>query len=286
MCHSNRPRSQAQDPARDPELVALEEVIAQINDLFSGDHPDSSVRNVVNHIKDRLEESDTLQEQAQNNSLAQFSASPDLQNEFVSAVSEPWRPPRDLSTQILNNPELSQKLLRRAGSDHLPRVAADSVSNLRCHLSEVAWALIMVPTSTRACRGPHAHQGLPKGRENRAKSRSKSTMNQWDRSSKVITPTSVTIMARNAKSSNLSGSPCSVTVIVPVFGSGVGSLTMVCYLAARPMAGHVRSRLAVATCSTRHTQGHSLPTQEPSQSSRRSPPFSCRWRFGPRTSFE
>jgi type I restriction enzyme R subunit len=56
--------------ARDPELVALEEVIAQINDLFSGDHPDSSVRNVVTHIKDRLEESETLQEQAQNNTLA------------------------------------------------------------------------------------------------------------------------------------------------------------------------------------------------------------------------
>ena len=50
--------------------MALEEVIAQINDLFSGDHPDSSVRNVVTHIKDRLEESETLQQQAQNNSLA------------------------------------------------------------------------------------------------------------------------------------------------------------------------------------------------------------------------
>jgi type I restriction enzyme R subunit len=45
--------------ARDPELVALEDVIAQINDLFSGEHPDSSVRNVVTHIKDRLEGSET-----------------------------------------------------------------------------------------------------------------------------------------------------------------------------------------------------------------------------------
>ena len=55
---------------RDPEMVALDEVIAQINDLFSGDHPDSGVRNVVTHIKDRLEESETLQQQAQNNTLA------------------------------------------------------------------------------------------------------------------------------------------------------------------------------------------------------------------------
>jgi type I restriction enzyme, R subunit len=97
--------------ARDPELVALEEVIAQINDLFSGDHPDSSVRSVVTHIKERLEESETLQQQAQNNSLPQFSASPDLQNEFVSAVIGAMDSSADLSAQILNNPELSQKLL-------------------------------------------------------------------------------------------------------------------------------------------------------------------------------
>ena len=97
--------------ARDPEMVALEEVIAQINDLFSGDHPDSSVRNVVAHIKDRLEESETLQQQAQNNSLAQFSASPDLQNEFVGAVIGAMDSSAELSTQILNSSEISQKLL-------------------------------------------------------------------------------------------------------------------------------------------------------------------------------
>ena len=31
---------------RESEMVALDKVIAQINELFSGDHPDSSVRNV------------------------------------------------------------------------------------------------------------------------------------------------------------------------------------------------------------------------------------------------
>jgi type I restriction enzyme R subunit len=62
-------------------------------------------------VKDRLEESETLQQQAQNNSLAQFSASPDLQSEFVGAVIGAMASSEDLSTQILNNPELSQKLL-------------------------------------------------------------------------------------------------------------------------------------------------------------------------------
>ena len=113
--------------ARDPELVALDEVIAQINDLFSGDHPDSSVRNVVTHIKDRLEESETLQQQAQNNSLAQFSASPDLQNEFVGAVIGAMDSSEDLSTQILNNSEISQKLHGRAGADHLQGPSGDGV---------------------------------------------------------------------------------------------------------------------------------------------------------------
>jgi len=61
--------------------------------------------------QDRLEESETLQRQAQNNSLAQFSASPDLQNEFVGAVIGAMVSSEDLSTQILNTPELSQKLL-------------------------------------------------------------------------------------------------------------------------------------------------------------------------------
>ena len=88
----------------------------QINDLFSGDHPDSSVRSVVTHIKGRLEESETLQQQAQNNSLAQFSASPDLQNEFVGAVIGAMESHTDLSTQILNNPE---RFVRAGPSDSL-----------------------------------------------------------------------------------------------------------------------------------------------------------------------
>jgi hypothetical protein len=39
------------------------------------------------------------------------SLSPDLQNEFVGAVIGAMASSEDLSTQILNNPELSQKLL-------------------------------------------------------------------------------------------------------------------------------------------------------------------------------
>jgi type I restriction enzyme, R subunit len=78
---------------------------------YSGIASSHSLLNVVTHIKDRREESETLQQQAQNNSLAQFSASPDLQDEFVGAVIGAMESHTDLSTQILNNPELKQKLL-------------------------------------------------------------------------------------------------------------------------------------------------------------------------------
>jgi hypothetical protein len=50
-------------------------------------------------------------QQAQNNSLSQFSASPDLHNEFLSAVIGAMDSSADLSAQILNKPELAQKLL-------------------------------------------------------------------------------------------------------------------------------------------------------------------------------
>jgi len=97
--------------AHNPEMVPLAEVIEKVNDLFDGDHPESSVRSVITHLKDRLEESDILQTQAKNNSLAQFSASPDLQQEFTDAVLGAMESSADLSTQILNNPDIFQKLL-------------------------------------------------------------------------------------------------------------------------------------------------------------------------------
>ena len=43
--------------------------------------------------------------------LAQFSASPDRQGEFVDAVIGAMASSEDLSTQILNNSEISQKLM-------------------------------------------------------------------------------------------------------------------------------------------------------------------------------
>jgi len=99
--------------AHNPEMVPLAEVIEKVNDLFDGDHPESSVKSVVTHIKDRLMESETLRQQARgdHNNLEQFSASPDLQDEFRDAVLGAMDSSADLSTQILNNSDIFQKLL-------------------------------------------------------------------------------------------------------------------------------------------------------------------------------
>jgi type I restriction enzyme R subunit len=97
--------------AHKPEMVPLDVVIEKINDLFDGDHPESSVRSVIAHVKDRLEGSETLQQQVNSNTLEQFSASPDLHQEFTDAVLGSMESSQDLSTQILNNSDIFQKLL-------------------------------------------------------------------------------------------------------------------------------------------------------------------------------
>ncbi len=116
---------------RDPELVSLDEVISRINDLFSGDHPESSVRNVVTHIKDRLQENEDFQKQAKHNSLAQFSASPDIDIAFVDAVIGTM----DSSSDPVNtDPQQSrprEEASRRTLARHLPNPHAGQLSRAK-----------------------------------------------------------------------------------------------------------------------------------------------------------
>ena len=50
--------------------------------------------------------------EARHHSLAQFSASPDLHDEFVAAVIGAMDSSTDFSAQILDNPDLSQTTIR------------------------------------------------------------------------------------------------------------------------------------------------------------------------------
>lgn len=65
----------------------LSEIIKKVNDLFDGELTDQDKLVYVNDvIKGKLLESETLRQQANNNTKEQFTNSPDLKSEIVSAV--------------------------------------------------------------------------------------------------------------------------------------------------------------------------------------------------------
>ncbi len=77
------------DSKKDPKLVALQEVIDRLNDLFGAEEftqsqPESFVRALI----DRMLEDEGLVQQAKVNSVKQFAESPDFDEAVVDAVSD------------------------------------------------------------------------------------------------------------------------------------------------------------------------------------------------------
>lgn len=65
----------------------LRDIIAKLNDLFEGDLSDQDKLVCVNNmLKGKLLESDTLVQQASNNTKEQFANSPDLKTELLNAM--------------------------------------------------------------------------------------------------------------------------------------------------------------------------------------------------------
>lgn len=74
---------------KDPKMVALQEVIERLNDLFGADEftasqPESFVRALI----DRMMEDEALVQQARVNSVKQFAESPDFDEAVVDAVAD------------------------------------------------------------------------------------------------------------------------------------------------------------------------------------------------------
>jgi type I restriction enzyme, R subunit len=68
---------------------AAGEIIEKVNDLFEGDLTDEDKLVYVNNvIKGKLLESETLQQQAANNTKEQFANSPDLSTELLNAIMD------------------------------------------------------------------------------------------------------------------------------------------------------------------------------------------------------
>jgi type I restriction enzyme R subunit len=96
---------------REKERAYLEEIIAKVNDLFQGDLTDNDKLVYVNNvIKGKLLESETLIQQASNNTKEQFANSPDLMQEIVNAIISALDAHNEMSAQALGSPEIQKGL--------------------------------------------------------------------------------------------------------------------------------------------------------------------------------
>jgi type I restriction enzyme R subunit len=89
---------------QEKEKALLREIIEKLNGLFGGETTDQDQLVYVNHvIKGKLLESETLRQQAANNSKEQFANSPDLQSEILNAIMGALDAHTSMSTQALNS---------------------------------------------------------------------------------------------------------------------------------------------------------------------------------------
>jgi len=97
---------------QDKDKALLSEIIAKLNDLFTGDlTDDDKVGYVGTVIRNKLLESKTLQQQAASNSKEQFAGSPDLAKAQQDAIIDALDAHQAMSSQALNNPDLQRQML-------------------------------------------------------------------------------------------------------------------------------------------------------------------------------
>jgi type I restriction enzyme R subunit len=89
---------------QEKEKAWLSEIIKKVNDLFEGELTDQDKLVYVNNvIKGKLLESETLKQQAINNTKEQFANSPDLKTELMNAIIGALEAHNAMSTQALES---------------------------------------------------------------------------------------------------------------------------------------------------------------------------------------
>ncbi len=89
---------------QEKEKVRLAAIIEKVNTLFEGELTDDDKLVYVNHVlKGKLLESDTLAQQAANNTKEQFANSPDLSNELMNAIMDAFTAHGTMSKQALDS---------------------------------------------------------------------------------------------------------------------------------------------------------------------------------------
>lgn len=105
---------------QDKEKALLAEIIEKVNDLFEGELTDQDKLVYVNDVlKGKLLESETLRQQAANNTKEQFANSPDLSRELLNAIMGALDAHTLMSTQALSSDTvqrgIKEILLNNAG---------------------------------------------------------------------------------------------------------------------------------------------------------------------------
>ena len=96
---------------RERQKAYMAEIIAKLNDLFTGELTDDDKLVYVNNVlKGRLLESAVLRQQAANNTKEQFANSPDLAAELMNAIMGALDAHTTMSTQALNSAEVQRGL--------------------------------------------------------------------------------------------------------------------------------------------------------------------------------
>ncbi len=96
---------------QEKQKALLNEIIKKVNDLFEGELTDQDKLVYVNNvIMGKLLESETLQQQATNNTKEQFANSPDLKTEILNAVMTALEAHSAMSTQALSSEAVREGL--------------------------------------------------------------------------------------------------------------------------------------------------------------------------------
>lgn len=96
---------------QEKEKVRLAAIIEKVNTLFEGELSDDDKLVYVNHVlKGKLLESNTLAQQAANNTKEQFANSPDLSKELMNAIMDAFAAHGTMSKQALDSEKVRNGL--------------------------------------------------------------------------------------------------------------------------------------------------------------------------------
>ncbi len=91
----------------DPEFAFLSEIVSQMNTLFEGELTDADLLNYARHVRDKMLENETLEQQAASNTKEQFALG-DFRNVMMDNVIEGLENYTSMASQVLNEEKVRE----------------------------------------------------------------------------------------------------------------------------------------------------------------------------------